>query len=219
MKIEVKINEYIKTISETERKERTVEQYARYLKEFMQVIGKDELEQIQKQDVLNYKDYLQEHYKPNTVNIKITVINAFLTYLDLQDYKLKQLKQQQKTTLENVLSPVDYERLLRIAQKRDKEQIYFIMRVLAEVGIRISELKYITVEAVKKGYAVFNSKGTVERQAFINRKLQKDLVIYCKEHHISTGIIFKSKSGKPLDNAYIYKEIQYLARTSESKKE
>ena len=82
-----------------------------------------------------------------------------------------------------------------------------------------SELKYITVEAVKKGVAVFNSKGTVERKAFINKRLQKELLTYCKQKGIDKGIIFKSRNGNPLNEAYIYKEIQWVARTSEDKKE
>ena len=89
---------------------------------------------------------------------------------------------------------------------------------LEETGIRISELEHITVEAVKKGEAVFDSKGTVERKAFINKKLQKELLKYCKEEGIKTGIIFKSRNGNPLDSAYIYKEIQWIAGQARIKK-
>ena len=92
--------------------------------------------------------------------------------------------------------------------------MYYLMQTLAETGVRISELKHITVEAVKKGYAVFDSKGTVERTAFINKRLKKELTSYCNEYNIKSGVIFKSKNNKPLDTAYIYKELQYIARTS-----
>ena len=98
--------------------------------------------------------------------------------------------------------------------------MYYLMQTLAETGVRISELQHITVEAVKKGYTVFDSKGTVERTAFINKRLKKELMNYCKEYNITNGIIFKSKNGKPLDKAYIYKELQYIggqARVRKSK--
>ena len=116
---------------------------------------------------------------------------------------MEQLKVQEKATIENALSPTDYERLLRIADRKGKIRTKFIMRVLAETGIRISELKYVTVESVRKGVAVFDSKGTVERKAFINRKLQKELLKYCKEKNITSGMIFASRNGNPLDEAYI----------------
>ena len=97
--------------------------------------------------------------------------------------------------------------------------MYYLMETLAEMGIRISELQYVTVEAVKKGVAVFDSKGTVERKAFINKKLKKELLKYCNDNNITTGIIFKSRNGNPLDEAYIYKEIQWIARTGKNKQE
>ena len=219
-----KMNEILKDIEAyktelrlAEKREKTINQYESYLLEFIKYANIESKEDIRKEDLIKYKEYMQEKHKPNTINIKITILNAFITFIGLDDsYKLKRLKKQQKATLENVLSPNDYERLLRIAQARNKITMYYLMETLAEIGIRISELKYITVEAVKKGVAVFDSKGTVERKAFINKKLQKELLKYCKEKGINSGIIFISRNGNPLDEAYIYKEIQWIARTSKS---
>jgi len=219
--MEKTIKEYIKdyknSLKLSEKKEQTINQYEKYIEEFLNYTGKEikTKEDITKEDLIDFKEYMQENYKVSTVNIKITILNAFVSFIGLDNsYKLKHLKQQQKATLENVLSQTDYERLLRIAGARNKTMILYLMRTLAEVGIRISELKYITVEAVKKGVAVFNSKGTVERKAFINKKLQKDLLAYCRDYGITTGTIFVSRNGKPLDEAYIYRQIQWVARTS-----
>ena len=218
--MEKRINEYIEeyktNLKLSEKPEKTIKQYVSYIEEFIKYTNKDiqTKKDITKEDLINFKEYMQEKYKVNTVNIKITILNSFIDFLGLDhSYKLKHLKQQQKATLENVLTPTDYERLLRIAKARNKITMYYLMETLAEVGIRISELQYITVEAVKKGVATFNSKGTVERKAFINKKLQKELLTYCKDTGITKGTIFVSKNGNPLDEAYIYRQIQYIART------
>lgn len=215
------IEEYKTQLRLAEREERTVNQYEIYILEFVKYADIKSKEDITKEDLINFKDYMQEKYKPNTINIKITVLNAFIMFLGLDaSYKLKYLKQQQKATIENVLSPNDYERLLRIAKKKNKMQMYYLMETLRYTGIRISELQYITVEAVKKGATTkFDSKGTIDRKAYINKKLQKELIQYCKDNKITTGVIFKSRFNKPLDEAYIYKQIQWIARTSKDKKE
>lgn len=215
------IEDYKTSLRLSEKKDKTIAQYEGYILEFIDYAEADirTKEDITKEDLISFKEYMQREYKVNTVNIKITILNAFIEFIGLDhSYKLKHLKKQQKATLENVLSQNDYERLLRIAESRNKTTMYYLMETLAEMGIRISELKYITVEAVKKGVAVFDSKGTVERKAFINKKLQKDLLKYCKDKGIDKGIIFISRNGNPLDEAYIYKEIQWIAGQARIKK-
>lgn len=210
--IKNEIEMYKQNLKLSEKKERTITQYENYILEFVEFSEIENKEDITKEKLIAFKDYMQEQYKVNTVNIKITILNAFIEFLGLDNtYKLKHLKKQQRATIENVLNQNDYERLLRIAKARNKITMYYLMQTLAETGIRISELQYITVEAVKKGKAVFDSKGTVERTALITKKLQKELLKYCQENGITKGIIFSSKNGNVLDTAYIYREIQWIA--------
>ena len=206
------LQDYKNELKLNEDTENTIKQYEGYILEFINWANIKDKDDITKQKLIDFKSYLRDSYKVNTVNIKILVINQFTQFIGLDSsYKLEQLKVQQKSTVENVLSPVDYERLLRIADKRGKVRTKYIMMTLAETGIRISELQYITVESVKRGVAVFDSKGTVERKAFINKKLKKELLQYCKNNNITTGMLFCSRNGNPLNEAYVYKEIQYVS--------
>lgn len=206
------IENYKNKLILNENKEKTANQYGKYLLEFVNNFNIQCKEDITKQKLIDFKEYLQEHYKVNTINIKLTVLNSFIKFLGLDpSYKLELLKKQEQVNIENVLSSVDYERLIRIANRKGKIRTMYILKTLAGTGIRISELKYITVEAVKRGIAVFDNKGTVERKAFINKKLKRELLKYCSENNIKSGIIFKSRYNNPLDPAYIYKEIQWIA--------
>lgn len=206
------VESYKQNLKLSEVEDTTIKQYTNYIKQFETWANVKSIKDITKEKLIAYKDYMKAQYKASTVNIKITVLNSFIRFLNLDNTDtLDYLKVQQKSTIENVLSQKDYERLLRIAERKGKIRTKYIMKVLAETGIRISELQYITLEAVKKGIAVFDSKGTVDRKAYINKKLRKELLNYCKEKNISSGIIFASKSGNPLDKSYIYKEIQWVA--------
>lgn len=214
------IQAYKDSLVLAEKQESTVKQYLKYIEDFCTAEDIQNKEDITKEKLIEYKAYLESKFKIKTVNIKLIIINNFISFIGLgSDFKVKLLKEQFQNTIENTLTATDYERLLRTALKKNKETIYFIMRVFKETGIRVSELKYITVEAVKQKKAVYNSKGTHQREAFIPKALQKDLLKYCKENQIETGIIFRSKSGKPLDNAYIYKEIQYISGQARVRKD
>lgn len=209
--IENDILNFIEQCKNEELSEKTLTKYNRDINEFIQTANIKTKEDITKDKLIEYKDNLINKSKTSTVNNKIIIINKFLTFLfNNKDYNLKQIKTQNKFEVDNILSKTDYDRLLKWAIKLNKMVMYYLMRTLAGTGIRISELKYITVEAVKKGKTEIYNKGK-KRPVYIKETLQKDLKRYCKDKGIDKGIIFKSRSGNPLDNAYIYKEIQYIA--------
>jgi len=209
--IEKDIFNFIEQCKNEELSEKTLTKYNRDINEFIQTANIKTKEDITKDKLIEYKDNLINKSKTSTVNNKIIIINKFLTFLfNNKDYNLKQIKTQNKFEVDNILSKTDYDRLLKWAIKLNKMVMYYLMRTLAGTGIRISELQYITVEAVKKGKTEIYNKGK-KRPVYIKETLQKDLKRYCKDKGIDKGIIFKSRSGNPLDNAYIYKEIQYIA--------
>lgn len=196
-----------------EKKEKTIKQYSNYLMDLIEATHIEKKEDITKQMLIDYKEQLKEKHNGNlnSINIKILIINKFITYLDLpKELKLKQEKQQKQTTLENVLTPKEYDHLRDYAKTHNQERLYYLMGTLEGTGIRISELQYITLEAVKKQEADIYNKGKL-RKIPIQDKVKKELLQYCKEQGITEGIIFKSRNGNPLDNAYIWRELQALA--------
>lgn len=213
--MEDKIKEFRQELIEEEKKEKTVKQYLKYIYEFIDYAKIEKLEDITKEILIEYKEHLKEiHPKESSINIKIIIINKFITFLELDNkLKLKQIKVQKKTTLENVLNEKEYNRLLEWAVKLNRPRMYYLMETLAGTGIRISELQYITVEAVRKGNADFFNKGK-KRPVPIKNSLQKDLKRYCEEANITEGIIFKSRSGNPLDDSYVWRQLQDIARKS-----
>ena len=218
------LDNFINYCIEDELSERTLKQYKRVITEFLTYENIKTKEDITKLKIIDFKKHIQDKQeKVATINNKLTIINKFINYTfrDETDDTRKALqvdlmKVQNQYVVNDILSKNDYERLLRLAERRGKKQLYYLMITLARTGIRVSELKFITYEAVKKGQAIVTNKGKT-RQVEINKALVKDLMNYCKEENITTGVIFKSRNNTPLDNAYIYKQIQYIARTSQSK--
>ena len=202
-----------------ERSARTITQYSNYITDFIEYSQIKEKSDINKDKLIEYKEHLSKKHKGNinSINIKTLILNKFITFLDLPDtLKLKQEKQQKQTTLENVLTEKEYNHLRDYAKNNKQERLYYLMGTLEGTGIRISELKFITYEAVKKQEAVIVNKGKT-RKIPIQNKVKKELLKYCKENNIKSGIIFKSKNGNPLDSAYIWKQLQKLARTSKKR--
>lgn len=199
-------------LKEQEKKDTTIKQYESYIKEFIDYTKITNKSEISKEMLIDYKDHLKEIHgdKISSINIKIIILNKFLTFLELpSNYKLKLLKEQKQTTLENVLSYEQYLRLLEWAKKLNKMQLYYLMETLEGTGIRISELKFVTYDAVKKGCIDITNKGK-SRKVPIRKSLQKELLKYCKDADIEAGAIFITKKGKVLDRSYIWKELQDL---------
>ena len=218
MDIKDKLKEFIQEMRLNELTERTLKKYESDIKQFIKEANISNIDQLKKESLIDYKSIIQEKYKTASINNKITIINKFIDYLNLPELKLKQIKQQKKTSLENVLNESDYNRLLRLAERLGKIRTLYIMKTLAGTGIRIDELKYITVEAIKKGYTQVENKGKI-RDIIISKNLSKELKSYCKEQDIKEGIIFASNTGKPLDKAYIWRELQYIAGQARVRKD
>ena len=126
--------------------------------------------------------------------------------MEWYELRVKSIKIQRQIFLsdEKELTKTEYERLLKAAQSKNNERLYLLMQTICSTGIRVSELRYITVEAVLCGRADIQCKGK-RRTVFLPDKLSKILKQYIKRQKIKSGAVFVTKTGKPLDRSNIWK--------------
>ena len=205
-------------LKEEERSAATIEKYIRDVRCFVDYIGSAD---VCKQNVMEYKNKLGASYAVSSANSMIAAMNAFLRFCGWQDLCVKQFKMQRQVYCpeEKELTRAEYIRLLDAAKKKHNERLNLIIQTICGTGIRVSELEYITVEALCKGEAVVNCKGK-NRRIFIVPELKKKLLRYVKEQRIVSGTIFITRSGKPVSRNNIWREMKNLceqANVSQSK--
>lgn len=198
-----------------EKSKATVEKYLRDVRSFVDFV-KDK--NLTKEQTLSFKNILVERYAPASVNSMLVAVNAFLDFIGMSECKVKQLKIQRQlfANEEKELSREEFRRLVSAAED---SRISAVIQTICGTGIRVSELKYITVEAVQRGKATVNCKNKT-RVIFIPLQIKKMLKAYIKKTGISAGSVFVTRSGKPLDRSNIWKEMKALcrrARVSENK--
>lgn len=195
-----------------EKSAATTEKYIRDVKAFAEYMQNNE---ITKESVLAYKKHIQQNYAVRSVNSMIASINGFFSFLCWYDLKVKALKIQRQVfcTEEKELTKPEYLRLCRAADEKRNERLKLILQTICGTGIRVSELRYITVEAVKNGEAVVNCKSKT-RVIFIVKELRKKLLRYAAEQNIKTGMIFITKAGKPINRTSIWREMKSLCKAA-----
>jgi site-specific recombinase XerD len=207
---ESKINEFLLELKYSEKAEKTLSKYKADILKFIK-FAKDIKTDLTKDVTLDYKKYICGIFKTASINSYIVALNKYLKWLGLKDLTVKIIRQQQKSSLEDVISMADYKRLLRFAQKMDMEDIYFIMRILASTGIRIDELKFITAEAIKTNYIKVNNKGK-ERDIIVPQELCRELRKYSKSLEIKTGVLFLGRYNKNiLSKSTIWRKMKKIA--------
>lgn len=170
---------------------------------------------ISKADILDYKENLCVKYKVASVNSKIISINRYLKWLDVKELTVKTKRTQSACGLENMITKECYLKMLRYADAHNKRKQYCIMKTIAQTGIRIGELKYVTVEAVKEGSTVVWNKGKYRTVYFVDN-LCRELLQYCMEIDCSTGVIFSGReNGSPITPGAVWKSLKYIARQVE----
>ena len=202
------ILEFESYLRSDEKSENTIEKYLRDVRAFCVFAGTKE---IYKAVVMEFKTSLVEKYEVASANSMIAAVNAFLRFMGWVDCCIKQFKVQKKTfcSEEKELTKVEYIRLVNTAKQKGNERLNLILQTICGTGIRVSELQFITVEAVCKGEAVVSCKNKT-RTVFIVRELQKKLLNYIKTKGITTGCIFITKSGKPMSRCNIWREMKAL---------
>lgn len=194
-----------------EKSSATVEKYIRDIKAFMLFANGNE---ITKELVIIYKQKLiEDNYAVRSINSMLASINSFFDFAGLYDCKVKSLKLQREIYCpeEKELTKAEYLRLVNTAKEKKNERLSLVLQTICGTGIRVSELQFITVEAVKHGFAKVNCKGK-SRTVFIVKTLQKKLMKYVNRHHINGGSVFVTKTGKPISRTNIWREMKQLCR-------
>ena len=206
------ISEFKKYLLNEEKSSVTVEKYIRDVTTFY-VWSNNRA--IEKSDVIAYKEFLMGTYKTASVNSMLSSINSFFTYLEWFELKVKTLKKQKELFIreEKELTKAEYERLLDAARSKKNKRIYYIMQTICATGIRISELRFITTEAIRMQRAEVRCKGK-NRVVFIPKNLCKILKEYAKEENIQNGSIFITKTGKPINRRNVWADMKKLCETA-----
>lgn len=193
---------------EEEKSENTIEKYIRDITFFMTWLHQKEVTKIL---ALSYKKELCEKYAPASVNAAISSLNSFFSYMEWHDIRIKALKIQRQifSCKDKELTKAEYERLLTAAKSKNNERLYYLMQTICSTGIRVSELRHITISAVKSGQAIINCKGKM-RIVILPKELCKMLMKYIRENDIKNGAVFVSRNGKPLDRSHIWKMLKAL---------
>lgn len=186
--------------------ENTVKAYIYAINDF-----KSQYKDLTKKNLLLYKTYLIETFKPKTVNLRIQALNKYLDYIRKPQLRLKSVKVQQRSYLENVISNADYTFLKNKLKKEDNQEWYFVVRFLAATGARVSELVQLKVEHVKVGYYDIYTKGGKVRRLFIPKKLKYEAIVWLNAIKRESGYLFLNRFGERITTRGIAQQLKNYA--------
>ena len=206
------IEKFKKYLIEEEKSSATLAKYIRDVTAFFVWLAGCNVEKL---TVLRYKEYLIGKYASASVNSILSSLNCFFEFSGWHGLKVKMLKIQRQIFAERnkELTKAEYERLLDAAVHNKNKRLYYLMQTVCASGIRVSELRAITIEAVRAGRAVINCKGKT-RQILLPKDLCKMLTEFAKTQKITSGPVFITKTGKPLDRSTIWKMMKSLCKIS-----
>lgn len=190
---------------EEEKSAATIEKYLRDIRCFCAFLAD---RPIGKEETIAYKEYLAGRYAPASVNSMLIALNCFLRFIGMQDYCVKCLKIQRQIFC-NEDKELTKQELHRLVKAAGNTRLALVIQTICGTGIRVSELQYITAEAVRAGKAVVSCKNKT-RVIFIPASIQKLLKPYMKRSGITAGAIFVTRSGKPLNRKNIWRDMKAL---------
>lgn len=213
MKKEIKITDkllksYIEYLREQEKSISTIQSYQRELFSLKMYLDEGK---VTKEKLIDYKAMIATQYKPSSCNVAISSINSFLKYINRTDLCIKPLKIQRQIfeNRDKELTKKDYEKLIKAANINGQETLSLIIQTICSTGIRVSELCYITVESLKEGKCLVINKGK-SRIVFLPTSLCTMLKKYVVNSNITSGSIFTTRSGKPIDRSNIWAAMKRL---------
>jgi len=187
----------------------------KYLCDLRKLISYADGREVDKELMLSYKDKLltQDGYKVSSINSFLVAANCFFEYMGWLDLRVKTYQVQRETfcSENKYLSREEYYRIVKTAKEMGKIRLVMILQTICATGIRVSELKAVTVEAVRNGSIVIYNKGKV-RTALLPDELRKELLYYIGKMKIKKGIVFCTASGKAVNRSNIWREMKSLCK-------
>ena len=209
------IEKYRRYLVLGEKSQLTVEKYIRDIRNFYNFLPPHD-KWISKEVTLKYKEHLMKLYAPKSVDSMLTALNQFLHFRGWNDCRVKLLKIQRRVFCDEnrELTRREYLRLLSAARQKRNQRLYLLIETICSTGIRVSELQFITVQAVRNGKADVFCKGK-GRTILLPSNLRRTLAKYAKSKKIQSGMIFVTKSGRPLDRSNIWSDMKKLCTTAD----
>lgn len=186
--------------------ENTISSYCNAVESFFRQYG-----EINRRNLLSYKGWLIENYKAKTVNLRLQALNRYLDFIKKPTLKMKFVKVQQETFLENVISDADYRYFCRKLKEGKKLSWYFVVRFLCATGARISELLQIKVEHVESGFLDIYGKGGKLRRLYIPKRLRDETLVWLKETEHTSGYLFRNRFGSRITARGVGSQLKALA--------
>ena len=196
------------------REEKSAATQEKYLRDVQAFCAYADDNAITKELVVAWKKNLVEQgYAVRSINSMLAGVNSLLDFLGLSNCKVKNIRTQRQTycTEDKELSKAEYLRLLAASKKN--EQLNLVIQTICGTGIRVSELRYFTVEAIKHGEVTVDCKNKT-RTILVPGKLKNILLNYAKKHCITTGAIFVTRNGKPLNRSNIWSAMKKLCEAA-----
>ena len=207
-----KYGDYLK---KEEKSKATVSKYLCDLRKLMVYADGKE---IDKELMLAYKDKLltQDGYKVNSINSFLAAANSFFEYMGWLNLKVKAYKTQKETfcSENKYLSKEEYYRLVKTAKEMGKVRLAMILQTICAMGIRVSELRAVTVEAVRNNSVIIYNKGKI-RTVFFPDELRKELLYYIGRNGIREGVVFCTASGKAVNRSNIWREMKSICKEAD----
>ena len=211
-------------LREREAAPATVEKYVRVVSQFLEFVrGGDAgcggagggAPALVKTTVIAFKEQLRARYAPTTVNTMLAAVNGFLRSLGHSELCVRRLRVQALAARapERELSEDEYRRLVRTALDAGDECMALALQTMGATGIRVSELSFVTAEAVRAGRVVVQNKGKV-RQVWLPVELCRRLEGYASAQHVESGPVFVTRTGRPLDRTQVWRRMKRYGRAA-----
>lgn len=206
------IQKYVTHLKEQERSAATIQKYTHDITALCEYLSGTP---ITKAALIDWKQRLTGTYAPATVNSMLAAVNSFLAFIGWRELSVKLLKIQKPLFMDEnkELTRAEYARLVMAAEKQENERLSLVIQTICATGIRVSELRYITAEAVYSGKAEVNNKGK-RRPVFLPEKLRRLLKKYLQKQKKTSGPVFTTRTGKPLDRCNIWRDMKRLCESA-----